>query len=130
MISARLSGCAAALCLTVAVAGGPSVARAADAAWSAPACGKEPVAPAVDSSSVAKYNASVDAVTAYERAARTYNACVSSAAARDESAISAEAKARIGQVHQTSVAVQQRIAGHFAKLTADLKAGAARFSHP
>ncbi|GBQ21809.1 hypothetical protein ACLRDC_01650 [Gluconacetobacter sacchari] len=126
MISALVVGCAAALCLT----GGLSVARAADAAWSAPACGKEPAAPVVEAGSVAKYNASVDAVTAYEKAARTYNACVAAAAARDEAAISAQARARIDQVHQASVAVQQRIAGHFTKLTTDLKAGAARFAHP
>lgn len=126
MISARFLACAVALCLT----GGASAARAAGAAWSAPACGREPAAPAVDASSVARYNASVDAATAYEKAARTYNACVAGAAARDEGAISAEAKARISLVHQASVAVQQRIAGHFARLTADLKAGAARFSRP
>ncbi|MBB2205962.1 hypothetical protein [Gluconacetobacter takamatsuzukensis] len=126
MKSGRLLACAAVLCLT----GAFSTARAADAGWSAPACGKEPAAPAVDSSSVAKYNASVDAVTAYEKAARTYNACVTTAAAREQAAISAQAKARIDQVQQGSVAVQQRISGHFTKLTADLKAGAARFSHP
>ncbi|MBB2167521.1 hypothetical protein HLH36_03980 [Gluconacetobacter aggeris] len=124
MISGRFLACAAALSLT----GGVTVARAAEVTWSAPACGKEPAAPTVDSSSVARYNASVDAATAYEKAARAYNACVAGAAARDENTISAQAKARIDQVHQASVAVQQRIAGHFTRLTADLKAGAARFS--
>ncbi|GBQ90049.1 hypothetical protein AA13595_2800 [Gluconacetobacter johannae DSM 13595] len=108
---------------------GVGAARAAEAGWSAPACGREPVAPTVDSSTVARYNASIDSVTAYEKAARTYNGCVAAAASREESAISAEARTRIGRVHDASVGVHRRIADNFSRLTAQLKAGAARYSH-
>ncbi|MBB2189856.1 hypothetical protein HLH34_07730 [Gluconacetobacter azotocaptans] len=121
-VSGLFVACALSLCVT-------GAARAAGAAWSAPACGREPVAPPVDSSTVARYNASIDSVTAYEKAARTYNGCVAAAASREESAISAEARTRIAHVHEASVAVHQRIADNFSRLTAQLKAGAARYSH-
>jgi hypothetical protein len=121
MMSGLVVACAVSMCL----AGG---ARAAEAAWSAP-CGHEPVAPPVDSTTAARYNASVDAVTAYEAAARTYNGCVANAASHEENAISADARTRMDAVHAGSVAVQQRIAGNFTRLTAQLKAGAAHFAH-
>ena len=92
----------------------------ADTGWSAPKCGAEPQAPPVKAGSVAQYNDSVDKVTAYEKAARVYNACVSGQANREETAISQDASARISHIHAGSAAVQQRIASSFQKLSTQL----------
>lgn len=101
-------------------------AHAAERAWVPAACGTEPDAPAVDVSTVEKYNASVDKVSAYEKAARTYNACVSKTALKEETAISNEARDKIAYVHEGSSAVQQRIGANFTQLTTALKAGGAK----
>ncbi|MFT8418225.1 MAG: hypothetical protein ABF636_05240 [Acetobacter sp.] len=101
-------------------------AHAAERAWVPAVCGVEPVAPTVDVSSVEKYNASVDKVSAYEKAARTYNACVSKVALKDETAISNEARDKIAYIHEGSTAVQQRIGANFTQLTTALKAGGAK----
>ncbi len=101
-------------------------AQAADKMWTASACGAEPVAPSVEVSSVDKYNASVDKVSAYEKAARTYNSCVAKAAVKEETAISNEAREKIAHIHEGSSTVQKRIAGNFSKLTTALKAGGAK----
>ncbi|GCD75436.1 hypothetical protein NBRC3299_1728 [Acetobacter pasteurianus NBRC 3299] len=101
-------------------------AQAADKMWAASACGAEPVAPSVEVSSVDKYNASVDKVSAYEKAARTYNSCVVKAAVKEETAISNEAREKIAHIHEGSSTVQKRIAGNFTKLTTALKAGGAK----
>lgn len=95
--------------------------------WGAPACGAEPAAPSVDVSSVEHYNASVDKVTAYEKAARAYNTCVARTANKEETAISNEAREKIAHIHEGSSAVQKRIAGNFVHLTASLKAASAKF---
>lgn len=105
-------------------------ARAAGAAgaWAAPAaCGAEPAAPSVDVSSVEHYNASVDKVTAYEKAARAYNTCVARSANKEETAISNEAREKIAHIHEGSATVQKRIAANFVHLTASLKAASAKF---
>lgn len=94
--------------------------------WVPSACGTEPEAPAVDVSSVEKYNASVDKVSAYEKAARTYHACVSKAAVKEETAISNDARDKIAHIHEGSTAVQQRIGANFTQLTSALKAGGAK----
>ncbi len=101
-------------------------AHAAERSWLPASCGTEPTAPAVDVSSVEKYNASVDKVSAYEKAARTYNACVSKTALKDETAISNEAREKIAYIHEGSTAVQQRIGANFTQLTTALKAGGAK----
>ena len=100
--------------------------QAAGRAWAPQNCGSEPAAPAVDVSSVERYNASVDKVTAYQKEARAYNSCVVRSAMHEETAISEDAKERIAFVHDSSTAVQKRIAANFEKLTATLKAGNAR----
>mgnify|MGYP003362541075 FL=1 len=100
--------------------------HAAERVWVPAACGAEPDAPAVDVSSVEKYNASVDKVSAYEKAARAYNACVSKTAVKEETAISNEARDKIAYIHDGSTAVQQRIGANFTQLTTALKAGGAR----
>ena len=100
--------------------------QAAGRAWAPQNCGSEPVAPAVDVSTVERYNASVDKVTAYQKEARAYNSCVVRSAMHEETAISEDAKERIAFVHDSSTAVQKRIAANFEKLTATLKAGNAR----
>ena len=97
-------------------------ASAAESGWSAPKCGAEPDAPAVKAGTVAQYNESVDRVTAYEKEARAYNACVSGQANREETAISQEASAKISRTHSASAAVQTRIAGSFQKLSSELTA--------
>lgn len=102
-------------------------AQAASGAWGAPVCGAEPAAPSVDVSSVERYNASVDKVTAYEKAARTYNTCVARAANKEETAISAEAREKIAHIHEGSSAVQKRIAGNFVHLTTALKTASTKF---
>ena len=112
---------AAQLCCSVAIP-----AQAAEKMWTASACGAEPVAPSVEVSSVDKYNASVDKVSAYEKAARTYNSCVAKAAVKEETAISNEAREKIAHIHEGSSTVQKRIAGNFTKLTTALKAGGAK----
>ncbi|QHM92266.1 hypothetical protein [Acetobacter pasteurianus] len=112
---------AAQLCSSVAIP-----AQAADKMWTASACGAEPVPPSVEVSSVDKYNASVDKVSAYEKAARTYNSCVAKAAVKEETAISNEAREKIAHIHEGSSTVQKRIAGNFTKLTTALKAGGAK----
>lgn len=101
-------------------------AHAAERGWVPSTCGAEPDAPAVDASSVEKYNASVDKVSAYEKAARTYNACVSKTAVKEETAISNEARDKIAHIHEGSSAVQQRISANFTQLTSALKAGGAK----
>ncbi len=100
------------------------------AAWSAPQCGREPAAPAVDTSTVDRYNASVDRVTIYERQARAYNACVSKTASAQQTAISNDARARIDAIQAVRGDVQKRIATNFTSLTAALRAGAPRLQTP
>jgi len=93
---------------------------AAQAGWSAPNCGHEPPAPAVESSSVERYNASIDRVSAYDKAARAYSTCVSRQAVSEQSAISNDARARMATINNAANAVQKRIAGNFAALSAQL----------
>lgn len=102
-------------------------ARAADApsaapssGWSAP-CGREPAAPVVDTKTVERYNASVDQVTLYEKAARAYNACVAKAATAEQTAISDQARSRIDAIQAVSGGVQKRIAANFNSLTTALR---------
>ncbi len=106
-----------------------ATARAASssgAAWSAPQCGREPAAPGVDTSTVDRYNASVDRVTIYERQARAFNACVSKSASAQQTAISNDARARIDAIQAVRGDVQKRIATNFTSLTTALRAGAPR----
>ncbi len=98
--------------------------------WTAGQCGREPAAPAVDTATVDRYNASVDRVAAYGRAARSFDACVSRAAATEQTAISNEARTRIDAIQATSSAVQKRIAANFSALTATLRAGAPKLQPP
>ena len=93
----------------------------AAAGWTPAGCGREPVAPTVDTSTIDRYNASVDHVTAYEKAARTYNTCVSKAATLEQTAISNDARTRIDAIQAVSGGVQKRIAGNFAGLTTALR---------
>lgn len=102
----------------------PVAAAAPAAGWSAAQCGREPVAPAVDTSTVDRYNASVDHVTTYEKTARAFNACVSKAATTQQTAISNDARAQIDAIQSVSSGVQKRIAGNFTALTTALRAGA------
>lgn len=104
-------------------------AGAAETAWTASKCGAEPQAPAVKAGTVAQYNESVDRVTAYEKAARTYNACVAAQANREETAISQDATARISHVHAGSAAVQSHIAASFQALSASLAAAGRKLGH-
>ncbi|MBM3098420.1 hypothetical protein JRX38_10410 [Gluconobacter cerinus] len=104
-------------------------ASAAESGWSAPKCGAEPDAPAVKAGTVAQYNESVDRVTAYEKEARAYNACVSGQANREETAISQEASAKILRIHSASAAVQTRIAGSFQKLSSELTTAGRKLGH-
>lgn len=99
-------------------------------AWNASQCGREPAPPAVDTSTVDRYNASVDRVTTYEKSARTYNACVSKAATLQQTAISNDARARIDAIQSISGGVQKRIAGNFTTLTTALRAGAPKLQAP
>lgn len=108
---------------------GAGSASAAEAAWTASKCGAEPQAPAVKAATVAQYNESVDRVTAYEKAARAYNACVAAQANREETAISQEASARISHVHAGSAAVQSHIAASFQTLSANLAAASRKLGH-
>lgn len=89
--------------------------------WSPGNCGREPAAPVVDASTVDRYNSSVDQVTAYEKAARSYNACVSKEATAEQTAISNTARSRIDQVQAISSGVQKRIAANFTSLTTALR---------
>ena len=98
--------------------------------WNAAQCGREPAAPTVDATTVDRYNASVDRVTAYERAARSYNACVSRAATTEQTAISNEARLRIDAIQAVSSGVQKRIAASFSALTGALRAGTSRLQPP
>ncbi|QDH17639.1 hypothetical protein [Swingsia samuiensis] len=102
---------------------------AAESNWSASKCGAEPAMPVIKVGTVAQYNESVDRVTAYEKQARTYNACVSTQANREETAISQEASARISHIHAGSAAVQARIAATFQKLSATLTAAGRKLGH-
>ncbi|GFE95541.1 MULTISPECIES: hypothetical protein [unclassified Gluconobacter] len=104
-------------------------AGAAESGWSAPKCGAEPESPVVKAGTVAQYNESVDRVTAYEKEARAYNACVSGQANREETAISQEASAKISRIHSASAAVQTHIAGSFQKLSSELTAAGRKLGH-
>ncbi len=101
-------------------------AAAAPGGWSPAGCGREPQPPVVETTTIARYNASIDAVTAYDAAARTYNACVSRTATAEQTAISDQARQRIDRIQQVSTGVQQRIAANFAALGAALKKGPPR----
>lgn len=105
-------------------AGGPGT------GWSAAQCGREPAAPVVDTTTVDRYNSSVDRVTAYERAARSYNACVSRAATTEQTAISNDARLRIDAIQAVSGGVQKRIAANFAALTGAFRAGTPKLQPP
>ena len=94
--------------------------------WVAVGCGEEPKPPKIDVSTVQHYNMSVDKVSAYEKAARIYNECVSKAAMKEETKISNEARSKITYVHDGSAAVQKRISDNFVKLTTALKVGGAK----
>ncbi|GBQ71421.1 hypothetical protein AA103196_2771 [Ameyamaea chiangmaiensis NBRC 103196] len=118
----RLLGAAIAAGLCLGVMSGQ-----ARAASSGSACGAEPSAPRLDVSSVAAYNATVDKVTAYQKAARTYDTCATSAAAKEEAAISDDAKVRIGRVHDAAVASHGRIAANFTQQSAALQAASKKF---
>ncbi len=96
---------------------------AAAGGWSPASCGREPAPPTVETSTIARYNASIDAVTAYDQAARTYNSCVSRSATAEQTAISAQAKQRIDAIQSVSESVQKRIAANFNALSAALKKG-------
>ena len=102
---------------------GAHPANAAQAGWSAPNCGREPAPPVVDSGSVDRYNASIDRVGAYDKAARAYSGCVSREAVAEQSAISNDARVRMAAINGAATAVQKRIAGNFGALSAQLKAG-------
>lgn len=125
-MSPRLSGAAIALLCVSGVFVTPV--WAADSVWGAAKCGAEPSAPAVHVSNIAQYNESVDRVTAYEKQARAYNACVVASANRAETAISEEARNRIAEVHKGSTAVQSRIATNFQKLSAVLATAGKHFA--
>ena len=115
--------CAAASCPAVLCVDLAATRAAAAAGWSAANCGREPLAPAVDSGSVERYNASIDKVGAYDRAARAYSECVSRQAVAEQGAISNDARARMAVINNAAGAVQRRIAGNFAALSAQLRAG-------
>ena len=91
--------------------------------WTPRACGAAPVAPKVDSGDVARFNASVDRVNAYEKAARTYATCVAGASGREQAAISADASARMRRVHDSAALVQKQVSEQFARLSAEMKKG-------
>ena len=108
----------------------PRATAPAATAWSPSQCGREPAAPAVDTSTVDRYNASVDRVTIYEKLARSYNACVSKSASAQQTAISNDARTRIDAIQAVSGGVQKRIATNFTALTTALRAGAPRLQAP
>lgn len=97
-------------------------ALAAQAGWSAPNCGREPAPPAVESGSVERYNASIDRVSAYDKAARAYSGCVSKQAVAEQNAISNDARLRMASINAVATSVQKRIAGNFGALSAQLRA--------
>jgi len=96
--------------------------------WTAAACGAEPQAPRADVSSVAAYNASVDKISAYQKAARTYDACMGAAASKEETAISEDARARIAHIHDAVVASHGRIAANFTAQNGVLQAASRKFA--
>ena len=102
------------------LSGGPLL--AAPSGWSAANCGHEPAPPSVDSGSVDRYNASIDRVSAYDKAARLYSACVTKQAVAEQTAISNDARTRMAAVNNAAASVQRRIAGNFNALSAQLKA--------
>ncbi len=106
------------LCCLLLCGGG--TARAAG--WSASSCGREPAPPGVSGGSVDRYNASIDRVAAYDKAARAYSDCVSHQSVAEQSAISNDARARMAVINQAAVSVQKRIGGNFAALSAQLRA--------
>ncbi|RBM05292.1 hypothetical protein [Novacetimonas cocois] len=97
--------------------------QAQPADWTPKSCGAAPVAPKVDATDVRHFNASVDRVNAYEKAARTYAACVSGASGKEQSAISAEATARMHRVHDGAARIQKQISDEFSHLSAEMKKG-------
>ncbi|NHN89331.1 hypothetical protein [Acetobacter conturbans] len=102
----------------------------AESLWAASGCGAEPSAPSLDVSTVDHYNASVDKVASYEKAARAYNGCVSKEATHQQTAISTEAKAKMDHIQEGSSTVQKRIAGNFTKFNTQLKAAGAKLGKP
>ncbi|MGI4748775.1 MAG: hypothetical protein ACRYGI_17820 [Janthinobacterium lividum] len=100
---------------------GSATAGPATGGWSPGNCGREPPAPVVDTSTIDRYNASVDQVTTYEKTARSYNACVSREATAEQTAISNTARSRIDSIQAVSAGVQKRIAANFTSLTSALR---------
>ncbi|MCT6880715.1 MAG: hypothetical protein M3Z67_09595 [Commensalibacter sp.] len=89
-----------------------------------PNCGGEPKAPAINVSSVENYNASVDRFKAYEKAARTYYACVVKQSNQKQAVISQKAKSEMEVYQKVSVEVHNRISGNFNKIDTELKTAA------
>ena len=112
--------CAFAVLVPLAGLVAPAPSQAASSGWTASGCGHEPAPPAVESASVEKYNASIDRVSAYDKAARAYSACVNRQAGSEQTAISNEARARMSVINAGAASVQKRIAGNFAALSAQL----------
>ncbi|MCE2577390.1 hypothetical protein [Gluconacetobacter entanii] len=98
-------------------------AQPAAGGWTPKGCGAAPVAPKVDSADVSRFNASVDRVNAYEKAARTYATCVAAASTKEQAAISADASARMHRVHESAAQVQKQVSDQFARLSAEMKKG-------
>ena len=105
----------------VAASAAPNVAT-----WPPTQCGREPVAPQVDDTTVERYNSSVDRVTLYERQARAFNTCVAKAANVEQTAISDDARNRIDAIQSVSIGLQRRIAANFNALSAALRRGPTR----
>ena len=106
--------------LCVVVSAGPAL--AAQPGWSASNCGHEPGPPVVEAGSVDRYNASIDRVSAYDKAARAYSTCVSRQAVAEQSAISNDARSRMAVINNAATMVQKRIASNFGALSAQLRA--------
>ena len=114
-----MNGARMVLALVLCVLGGTAASGAPG--WPPTQCGREPAPPSVETSTVERYNGSVDRVTLYERQARAYDACVSRTADTAQRAISNDAGQRIAAIQDVRVALQRRIAANFTALGTALR---------
>ncbi|MCQ8241314.1 hypothetical protein [Rhizosaccharibacter radicis] len=126
ILSAVLSICSVTTAIAAPVSHGRRGSPAATASgpttgWTASHCGQEPAPPRVEGGTVERYNASVDRVSAYDQAARSFNSCVSREAVAQQTAASEDARNRIAAIQAGSGAVRNRIAANFQSLSAQLK---------
>lgn len=86
-------------------------------------CGSEPKVPSINVSNVSNYNASVDHLNNYNKAVRTYYACIVKQARAKQLAISQKAKSEMEAIQKTTTEINTHITSNLTKMRAEIVAG-------